>query len=361
MQEQNIMIPTLSFRSTGVLYYKTPFNHRARLAQSKAFQDNAAKLATRERYKGYVSPGAKKRMKKAITLLLQSTPYTYKWNPVIQKTVSHKISFITLTMPNSDKSKDNKYCQKNLLEPMLREFRRNYGMKSYIWKLELQENGNIHYHITTDFIISHNVLRKKWNKLLDRNKMLEGFKKEYGHDNPNSTDIHSVQNVRNLEAYLVKYICKETQNESKIGGKIWDCSLNLKQADYFKMEVDTKTALMIRELQKARQVVTQYFEKAIYFDFKTSDFYSFFQDGIQSEFFKHLNNIRQWVKSTPQQTNKSCKKLNRNTTTLARKLTDAVQLQIQHTIGIFGRSFQSSQTETFACHGLQGWEYSPKS
>lgn len=352
IREQNIFIPTLSFRSTGVLYYTTPLNHRARLAQSKAFQDNAAKLATREKYQGYVSPGAKKRMKKAITLLLQSTPYTYKWNPVIQKVVSHKISFITLTMPNSDKSKDNKYCQKNLLEPILREFRRNYGMKSYIWKLELQENGNIHYHITTDFIISHNVLRKKWNKLLDRNKMLEGFKSLYGHDNPNSTDIHSVQNVRNLEAYLVKYICKESQNESKIGGKIWDCSLNLKQADYFKMELDTKTALMIRELQKARQVATQYFEKAIWIDFKTSDFYSFFQDNIQSDFFQHLNNIRKWVKNTSQQTIKSYKKSSKSISTLVQKYTDAVQLQIRHTIGIFGHSYQNSQMSTYDSHGL---------
>ena len=347
MQEQNTFIPVLSFRSTGVLYYTTPLNHRANLSRSKAFQDNAAKLATRERYKGYVSTGAKKRMRKAITLLLQSTPYTYKWNPVIQKTVSHKISFITLTMPHSDKSQDNKFCQKHLLEPLLREFRRNYGMKSYIWKLELQENGNIHYHITTDFIISHNVLRQKWNKLLNRHSMLDDFKKAYGHDNPNSTDIHSVQNVRNLEAYLVKYICKETQNNTKIGSKIWDCSLNLKQADYFKMELDTKTSLMIRELQKARQVITQYFEKAIWIDFKTSDFYSFFQDSIQSNFFNHLNNIRQWVKNTTQQTIKNLQKSNRSTTTLVQRRIDGQQLQIQHSIGIFGHSYQNLRTLTY--------------
>lgn len=288
-------IPILSFRSSGVLYYKTPIDHRNNLLKSKAFQSNSALLAKRERYIGLVTDGIKKRMKKCITLLLQSTPYTYKIHPVSGRTISHKVSFITLTTPTHEKSYDARWCHKNLLEPMLRTLRRKYYMKSYIWKVELQGNGQIHYHITADIVINHSHLKDIWNNLLRANSMLNDFKEKYGHDNPNSTDIHNVQKVNNLEAYLVKYICKEYQNESKINGKIWDCSQNLKSSDYFKLQLDHETHQQILQLQETKQVKTLYFDRAIFLDFKTNDYYAFFNENIINNFYKYLKEVRSWT------------------------------------------------------------------
>lgn len=300
-----IMIPTMSFRANSVLYYKTAHNHRRNVMNSALFQANAEKLKSRKRYIGFVTDGIKKRMKKCITLLIQSTPWKYKTHPVTGRVISHKLSFITLTTPNHEFSLDAKFCHKNLLEPFLRKLRREYNMKSYIWKCELQSNGQVHYHLTCDIVINHTALRDNWNNLLRKNGMLEKFKAENGHDNPNSTDIHSVYRVRNLEAYLVKYICKEYQNEVALNGKVWDASKNIKASDYYKFEVDSLTALLIRQLQETKQVVTQYWEKAISFDFKTSDYHLFFFDNIINDFYKHLENVRQW-QSTP--TPKECKK-----------------------------------------------------
>ena len=299
MLQERINIPVLSFRHSSVLYYTTPLNHGRNLTSSAAFNKNAELLQKRERYKGLVTTGAIKRMRKAITLLIQSTPITYKWNPVISRSVAHQLSFVTLTMPPSKKSTDAKFCQKNLLEPILRHFRVKHGMKSYIWKLELQDNGSVHYHITTDFVIHHTALKQYWNKLLLKNGMLEDFKKQYGHENPNSTDIHQVSNIKNMEAYLVKYITKSYQNEAAVNGKVWDCSMNLKKADYFKMQLDGLTHQLIRTLQKTKQVATTYFEKAISLEFFTTDYYTFFTETIRNQFFSHLNNIRQWqIEST---------------------------------------------------------------
>lgn len=296
LNEQIIKIPTLSFRLNSVLYYETTFNHRSRLGRSILFQQNAAKLANRDRYVGYVTTGNKKRMKKAITLLLQSTPYTYKEHPITRKTVAHKLSFITLTTPDNDRSRSASYCHKELLQPMLRYLRSKHGMKSYIWKCELQGNGQVHYHLTCDIMISHSELRNRWNALLVKKDMLDDFCSKYGHYNPNSTDIHNVRAVRNLEAYLVKYITKEYQNEQTLQAKIWDCSKNLKQGDYFKMEVDNCSREIIEKAQSTGECVTHYFDHAILFDFQTPDYYSFFGTNVVACFSSHLKKIRSWEK-----------------------------------------------------------------
>lgn len=288
----------MSFRSSGIMFYETPANHSARLRTSALFNSNAAKLSTRERYKGIVTPAVKKRMKKAITLLLQCTPYEWKIHPVTGRQFQHKISFITLTTPTHENSYNGKWCHKNLLQPMLRILRTRYGMKSYIWKVELQDNKQIHYHITCDVALNHTRLRTEWNNLLIRHDMLEDFKIRYGHSNPNSTDIHSVHNVKNLEAYLVKYITKEYQNEDALNCKIWDCSKNLKVNDYFKIELDSPLHQYIRGLQKSFMVFTKYFERAIFLDFKTTDYYANFSSRIIDEFHNYLKYVRTWEKNT---------------------------------------------------------------
>lgn len=295
MNEINeVRIPIMSFRSNGIMFYEVNSNLRNRQLASSAFQENSAKLQHRQRYVGFVTDGIKKRMKKCITLLLQSTPWTYKTNPVSGRIESHKVSFITLTTPTHENSYSAKFCHKHLLEPLLRKLRREHGMKSYIWKVELQANKQIHYHITADIVINHTTLRDIWNNLLRKYDMLQQFKLKYGHDNPNSTDIHKVYHVRNLEAYLVKYICKEYQNEDKLDAKIWDASQNIKSADYFKTELDFPFHQYIRSLQETLMVNTSYFEKAIFLDFKTTDYYTFFSDNIINEFFKHLKKIQLW-------------------------------------------------------------------
>lgn len=294
METATTHITYLSFRHSGIMAYTQNVDHGKRLMASQAFLNNASKLAQRERYKGFVTPALKKRMQKAITILLQSTPVTYSTHPVSGRTVAHKLSFITLTTPKHQNSTSAKWCHKNLLEPTLRVLRQRYGMKSYIWKVELQQNGQIHYHVTTEIMINHTALRNIWNNLLRKHDMLSDFKKQYGHDNPNSTDIHAVQKVNNLEAYLVKYITKEYQNETKLDAKVWDCSKNIKMAEYFKAPLDFTTHQIIRKLQKTREIITHYFEKAVYLDFKTSDYYIYFTDFIRDQFFTHLENIQSW-------------------------------------------------------------------
>lgn len=188
-----------------------------------------------------------------------------KWKTVYSKTEDKyfrfKISFITLTLSSNQQHSDNQ-LHKKLLEPLLRILRRKHNMKLYIWKAETQMNGNIHYHITADIFIHHKKLREIWNKLQKKLGYIQG------NEQPNSTDIHSVKNIKNLPAYLSKYISKnqgkanyyclekpttnhyymnetyieEIDNENlkwqlhrKVHTKIWDCSNQLKQ---WKLTID---------------------------------------------------------------------------------------------------------------------------
>jgi len=113
-----------------------------------------------------------------------------------------------------------------------------YKLNNYVWKIEFQNNGKLHVHITTDSFISHHVIRSTWNRLLKNNNYLIEFEKKFKHDNPNSIDVHAVWKVKNLGAYLAKYMSKNEQNTEIINGRIWGCSHELSDKNKCVLGVD---------------------------------------------------------------------------------------------------------------------------
>ncbi len=220
--------PRMQLRSKAVIMYEQ-FNNTTR---SESFKENAALLTTREKYTGLLSEGAVKRMTKAIDLLISSTPTKQILNPVTKRRQPFKLSFITLTLPACNILSDKKES-KLMLEKLLRFLRSTHNMKSYVWKAETQKNGQIHYHITSDVYLHYSELRNYWNKILFKSGLFGEYFNNRGDRNINSTDIHSVKNIRDLGAYLIKYFTKKEQNETAIKGKVWDCSQNLKDFKYF--------------------------------------------------------------------------------------------------------------------------------
>lgn len=291
---------SVQFRSKSVICYQSHHNSSTTFNQSKAFQQNVQQLKQTEKYSGQMKAGTRKRLTKAVSLLVQSCPWRWIDNPVVNKLVHHKLSFITLTLPDVDQAKDASFCHKHLLQPMLRILRNKYKMKSYVWKCELQKNGSVHYHITTDLFIIHTDLRNTWNNITRKHGLLDNFKQEYGHDNPNSTDIHSVQNINDLEAYLIKYISKEYQNEIKLAGKVWDCSKNLKEAKYFSIDSGYDVHEVITSELDNGHAKAIYTDHCIIIKFSTTDYISIFPNRIVEEYRQHLNSILTWTPSTTQ-------------------------------------------------------------
>lgn len=341
------VVPTLQVRGAKLIGYNQVYSSYTgsriskasisdHLMSSEKFVENVESLRKTAKYTGVMTEGAKKRLRKAVSLLVNSTPKRYHKCVITGRIITFHLSFTTLTMPITEKSKDAKFCHKHLLEPLLRILRKRHGMKSYIWKCELQKNDSIHYHLTSDCYISHTTLRNEWNNLLRKHGMLEDFKRRYGHDNPNSTDIHSTRDVKDLEAYLIKYISKEYQNEKSLNGKVWDCSSNIKQGKYFSFELDTVTREALDRAMSRREVSVTQLEKCTVYKFPSVDHLYYYLAHIKRSISSHYNNIRQWVKSTTQQTQKKLNTLERSLEGSLQSITNTGKQLTMLDIGIFG-------------------------
>lgn len=293
---QNIVYPVLQFRSKSVIAYNEYLYPRSGAHRSVLSESIKRVRESHKSYSGTITSGAKKRLTKAISLLVQSTKTREIKNPITRKYQSFKLSFITLTIPQCNVLPDAKFCNKNLLEPMLRVLRRRYHMKNYVWKLELQRNGMVHYHLTSNVFINHVTLKEEWNKILDRNDLLNDYRSRTGNVFPNSTDIKSVRNIRNLEAYLVKYVTKESQNSKAVNTKIWDCSLALKKSSYFSIESNWTYADRLNSLEQQGSVQSYAGDRYVIFRFKNNPVFEVLCEEQRRKYYIHLNHVRNGTK-----------------------------------------------------------------
>lgn len=245
-------------------------------------------------YSGKLSNHAKKRLQKAVTLLLQATPLTNVFDTKRQRYFKFHVAFVTLTVSSSTRLLSAKEAHKLLLKPFLLHAKRKWGVKLYVWKAELQKRGQIHYHITWDRWVHWQDIRDCWNKLQRQAGLLNEYFETKGHYDANSTDVHSVRKVANLEAYLIKYIAKQESEKEATIGKVWDCSQSLKKCNYFSTyayadEVDNLQKLV--SSGEVRKVITDYCE--LYF-FKTVSPLSILQQSTRAkadEYFQSIGNV----------------------------------------------------------------------
>lgn len=154
-----------------------------------------------------------------------------------------KTSFITLTLPSKQKHPDIQI--KSALNNFLTTLRQKYNLKNYIWKAELQQNKNIHFHLVTDLYIHHSAIRYYWNKAINVlgyvdeyekkfskmslqeyaeyrnlpvskaiNGYLEGRKTKW--KSPGTENVQAIKNGKMLSYYIAKYITKSTAESEEI-------------------------------------------------------------------------------------------------------------------------------------------------
>lgn len=125
------------------------------------------------------------------------------------------VNFITLTIPFSEKNKIEDKKAMKMLHNWLSSASYSFGLKNYVWKAETTENGQLHFHITSDTFIDYKLLRKSWNRILSKNGLLLEFYKKYGHIDANSTDVHSVKDVNSISSYLASYLTGKKKKAKK--------------------------------------------------------------------------------------------------------------------------------------------------
>lgn len=150
-----------------------------------------------------MSNAAIKRLKNAINILTYTATYKTVWVKASNSYFRYKINFITLTLPSKQQHSDKDINK--LLSMFLENWSKRRKGLLYVWKAEVQDNGNIHYHITSNAFYNYKRLREDWNRIVDK----LGYVQRCRVDNPNSTDVHSVSSIRNIAAYLISYCCKK--------------------------------------------------------------------------------------------------------------------------------------------------------
>lgn len=207
---------------------------------------------------GKFTISAQKRLRKIIDIWL----YTLS-------EIEVKYSFITVTISSEMDAKIN---HNNLVKQLIEKLKYRYGGFNYVWKAELQKNGNIHYHFIIDMEIDWKIVRRQWNKIqsfyVDKYqiKMKQKYSKGYYFDvnmvdkngntisdeiqckryqkgnkanwrNPNSTDVKIVDTTQeNVGAYVGKYVGKIEEDKDNTTDKIikrwWSSNDELKLIKY---------------------------------------------------------------------------------------------------------------------------------
>lgn len=249
---------TLQVRSSCLVLYQD----KHIISHGHKRRNPLANFKGRAAYSGEVSASAAKRIARTVGVFIQKSPTRIVFNDVLQKNVRFKLSFLTLTVPDLTDNNSSHYY-KILLKPFLRYLKSRFGVESYIWKAEIQSRGSIHYHLTLNTFVNYTYIRDKWNELLNANNLMESYKLQYGNTNPNSIDIHSVRNISNIEAYLVKYISKQNKDGYSFKGKVWGCSENLQNAKYYVNWLTTKAKENIDNIIEKGGLVLKYLDQCI--------------------------------------------------------------------------------------------------
>ena len=146
---------------------------------------------------GLLSTKSNKRVNDIIDWMVLLSKEKTTLNHQLKSFYKWKLNFITLTLPSKQRHSD-KVIKSELLNDFLVQLKRKFNIKYYFWRAESQSNGNIHFHIITDKFIPWQWCRDKWNHVVNKLDYVKQFEQKHKHNTPNSTDIHSLQNIKNI-------------------------------------------------------------------------------------------------------------------------------------------------------------------
>ena len=226
---------------------------------------------------GLLSKAAKNRLLNGINWLYVLSDEK-KIYPDKEKSKTFKISMITLSLSAKQMHTD-KEIKSEMLSALIEKLKYNHGLKSYVWRAEIQSKstGNIHFHIISNVYVNHMELRKYWNDIQRRFGYIDQFNlnnpsaKDY--DNPNSTDVHSAKNIRDLVKYLAKYMCKApSELERNIEGRQWFLSSNLSKIKPLAYQEDNELVNEVAQFgKKAKMFKPNEYVTVLYANIFTSD------------------------------------------------------------------------------------------
>lgn len=282
-----------------------------RMASSRSIQHlNLSK----KKHNFSLSSQSKKKLKDSANLLSSLSPPRTVY--VNQKPIyNFQASFITLTLPSEQIHSDLEI--KGCLNNFLTSLRSVYGLRNYVWKAELQQNENIHFHLIFDIPIHYKAIRHYWNKSIEtlgyvsryqaefskldidsyakkrgKNKkevtkaFLEGCRNNWS--SPPTENVQSLTSSGAVSYYLSKYVTKDfskktnltTEDNERISkfGRVWARSQSLSKIRYTTRYKWSDLENFILSCDKKMKNVTQ-----VNFDYCTILYFNF---RVMSKQFK---------------------------------------------------------------------------
>lgn len=286
-----------------------------------------------------LSDKAVKRIKSAINWLVASAKEKKMYHPKTKKNYNFKVNLITLTLPDTAISiKENDFKTK-LMHPFLMYMKKFYKLNNYVWKIEFQDNGKLHVHLTSDTYLDKDDIRRVWNNRLRENGYLKDYFEKFNGctfdeylklmsikdlrtteqkykawlfgtsskwQHPNTTDVHAVWKVKNLGAYLAKYMSKNEQNTDIVNGRIWGCSHELSDKNKCVLGVNRDEChevlkplmnpnIEYKEIVSQDSITGKVFRNAELFFIKAEQWHSIIHGKIKEAYDKHRFYIRNGI------------------------------------------------------------------
>lgn len=281
------------------------------------------KKSIKKKFHNYtISDNAYRTLKKKINWLYYLSKSRYKKTHNGKEIYNFKMLFLTLTLP-SKQVHNTAHITKEYLNQFITEMRKITKMQNFVWRLEFQSNGNVHYHIVTDTYIDFFTARKVWNRIINKGGYVDKYSERFmnmtlkqyyshvvqqavkhsnykgnegyysfpttakryalqrkeGFKNPNTVDVKSVTNGKKISSYIAKYFSKNDENKNKCNYldneenskslRLWFCSRSLSRLNticHYIDEINWSPDRIIEKTKHVKYIVHQYCT-VIYFDF----------------------------------------------------------------------------------------------
>lgn len=175
---------------------------------------------------GVLSKKAATRLTNAVQWMLLFSHKKRVYSKSTKKSYYFTLNFITLTL-SMPQAHSDEFIKRHMLSPFLKWMKRSHKAGLYIWKAEVQKNGNLHFHITTNTFIHWKSIRRKWNEIQSKNGYMKRWTEGNVRGDPNSTDVHCVLKTEQLAKYMVKYMVKNDKDRRPVTGHVWGASPEL--------------------------------------------------------------------------------------------------------------------------------------
>ena len=310
MKYDRVIIPTIKIHPSKIITYNQILYTNAKPTRTKSYSSQSTLVSVEVNGKielkrvstkflnssrsanGELSKQAKKKLSLAIEYFLTINKPDNSKSGNTGRHYQNKIAFITLTLPSKQVHSDNDIKSK-CLNQFLIELSKYHKVSNYVWRAEYQKNGNIHFHILVNRYIFWNDIRNRWNRIINKLGYVDRYRdylKEYhatgfqvrtdllktwplenqikayqeglktDFHNPNSIDVHSINNITNIKNYITKYMSKSVVNKDdnleehlenhRASGRIWGASIIFSNLRGATTEIDNQIEEHLKKFEE---------------------------------------------------------------------------------------------------------------